>query len=209
MELLGYEISAGVLPVIDNLGTYALSVLFVCILPALCEELLFRGVMFKPLTAKGKVFAVLVSGALFALFHMNPEQTVYQFILGCVLSLIVLKTGTISMSILVHFLNNFLVCTLEYLTFLIDGFTLDFMMEWYVIAAGAVIFLIAIIALLKAPNKMECEKAEAPEQADGQLALYLYRSEKRQAALFYGIGIVFCVLMWVVNFLSGMGVIAL
>ena len=45
-------------------------------------------------------------GFCFALFHGSPEQTVYQFIVGCAFAFLAIKSGSILPSILMHFVNN-------------------------------------------------------------------------------------------------------
>ena len=53
------------------------------LLPAICEELVFRGTVAQSLAqSKNKWAALAISGALFAIFHANPAQTVHQFVLG-------------------------------------------------------------------------------------------------------------------------------
>lgn len=75
--------------------------------PALSEELLFRGVIGNGFTSRyGRIKGSLLCGALFALFHANPAQTVYQFALGSFLALIVCDTDSLWMSVILHFVNN-------------------------------------------------------------------------------------------------------
>jgi len=59
---------------------------------------------------------MLLCGALFSLSHLNLAQTVYQFILGCILALIYLKTKDIVITIIIHMVNNILAFFLSSLT---------------------------------------------------------------------------------------------
>ena len=86
-----------------------------CLLPAICEELVFRGTVAQSLAdSKSKVAALAISGALFAVFHANPAQTVHQFVLGAFLTLLVLRSNSLWTSVIVHLFNNTLVVVLSY-----------------------------------------------------------------------------------------------
>lgn len=90
-------------------GIHSIVLLFIslAIVPALCEEFLFRGVMLKNLMPYGKTTAVFVSALLFALMHQNFYQFFYTFIAGLVLGYVFLLTGSIWCGVLIHFINNF------------------------------------------------------------------------------------------------------
>lgn len=107
LGLFGYEAQGVPLP---SLGRWRLLpvILVVAVLPALLEETLFRGILSRNMTESGwgTVATVLISGALFSLFHHNPEQTIYQFICGICFALLALRAGSILPGIVAHFLNN-------------------------------------------------------------------------------------------------------
>lgn len=83
--------------------------LFICtpLLPAIFEELLFRGVIMRGLLQFGKVPAVVLSGLLFAFAHGSFEQFIYQFLAGMVFGVLVLETKNIVVGMAAHFANNF------------------------------------------------------------------------------------------------------
>ena len=101
---------------IPNFGVFVLLVFAMAVLPAVSEELIFRGLIFKSLLPYGKWLAVVVSATLFSLYHMNPVQTVYQFLLGIVFALVYLRTGNMRYPMLLHFFNNFLILAYTYIT---------------------------------------------------------------------------------------------
>lgn len=77
------------------------------LLPAICEETAFRGVLFGTLQNKCRILvAVLITGAVFGLYHMNLIKFFVVGFLGCVLAYAVYKTGSIAVSMWMHFLNN-------------------------------------------------------------------------------------------------------
>lgn len=84
-----------------------LAVVVACILPAINEELIFRGLLAKGLAQKlGNLPAVLLTGLLFALFHGSPLQTLHQFVLGCLLSMVAISSGSVVLPVLAHLFNN-------------------------------------------------------------------------------------------------------
>lgn len=94
-------------PSVDiNMDIYSM-IIVVCILPAFTEEIIFRGTIAQSLAAnKNKPASLAIVGALFALFHMNPAQTIHQFVLGAFMALLVYRSGSIWTSVIVHLFNN-------------------------------------------------------------------------------------------------------
>ncbi len=76
------------------------------IVPAVCEEFLFRGAVASSLMPYGKGVAVVGSSLLFALMHQNPYQLFYTFLAGLFLGYLYVKTGSILCSTILHFCNN-------------------------------------------------------------------------------------------------------
>jgi uncharacterized protein len=82
----------------------------VAIIAPVVEELIFRGVVMHGLMRNySKTTAVLFSGLLFALFHLNPWQFPATFVLGLLLGWLMIGTKNIGLAILGHSLNNLLV----------------------------------------------------------------------------------------------------
>lgn len=109
-----------------TLGTSWWSIICVIItltiLPAIVEEFVFRGAIFKGLLSRFKpVVAIVLSALMFALFHFDIHQFVYQFMLGIIFACIVYYSGSIVYSMIAHFLNNFIVVFMAYLSPLIFG----------------------------------------------------------------------------------------
>lgn len=78
------------------------------IIPPICEELLFRGVILQGLKSKGIIFATIISSLMFAIFHLSAEQFIYPLLFGIFLALVMLKTNNIVYCILIHAVNNIL-----------------------------------------------------------------------------------------------------
>lgn len=90
-------------------GTLWVNFLLVSIMAPLCEEWLCRGMVLRGLLNSGRmkpVWAILISALFFALIHANPWQAVPAFILGCLFGYVYYKTGSLWLTMLMHFTNN-------------------------------------------------------------------------------------------------------
>lgn len=79
----------------------------IAVLPALAEEVVFRGVLLRGLAAQKRLpVAIVMSSAVFGIYHVLPAQVVATFLLGCVLGLLTLRARSIVPAVVAHFLNN-------------------------------------------------------------------------------------------------------
>lgn len=84
-----------------------LLVLLIAILPALCEEVLCRGFLLSGLrTEGGTAAAVIVSAIFFAALHLDPNRLLPTFLVGVVLAILVVRSGSLWPACLLHFVNN-------------------------------------------------------------------------------------------------------
>lgn len=127
---MGIETSSVSLP-LDNVGWYFLNLLILAVVPAICEELIFRGMIFQGLKERfSKVGSVLLSALLFALMHQNIVQLIYPFILGCVLAVVMDRTNNLLYPMIIHFFNNFTTITISFLVN-INAIDLSFNITWW------------------------------------------------------------------------------
>lgn len=85
---------------------YIILLLLVAVLPAITEEITIRGVILSGYEDKNIYLSSIVTGILFGIMHLDPQQFLYATILGFVLALVVRVTNTIFASALIHFLIN-------------------------------------------------------------------------------------------------------
>lgn len=86
----------------------------VALLPALFEELYFRGVILNELKKYGKSVAIAGSAFFFAAAHGSVEQMMYGFVYGVIFAYVAIRTGSLAMGMIMHFLNNFYSCAADY-----------------------------------------------------------------------------------------------
>lgn len=84
-----------------------LQFLVAALVPAFCEEFLFRGAVLTNLLPFGRVPAILISSLLFSVMHRNAEQILYAFAAGVLLGLVYERTGSIWNCFFLHLTNNF------------------------------------------------------------------------------------------------------
>jgi sodium transport system permease protein len=79
----------------------------IAVLPAICEEVLFRGVLLRGLATRFHApLAIALSAAVFSGYHMNLVQLLPTFTLGLVFGVIALRAASAVPTMLAHLLNN-------------------------------------------------------------------------------------------------------
>lgn len=79
-----------------------LNILQLVVVPAITEELVFRGVIMQSLRQFSDWFALLASSMLFALVHPSVANLPHAFVTGLLIGYFVLRTGSIFTGMLIH-----------------------------------------------------------------------------------------------------------
>ena len=83
------------------------SFLVVAIFAPIFEEWLCRGMVLRGLLTKIKpVWAIVISALFFAVIHANPWQALNAFLIGLVMGYVYYKTGSLILTMIIHFINN-------------------------------------------------------------------------------------------------------
>jgi sodium transport system permease protein len=94
------------LELIDRPSTLVV-LLAVALAPAICEEVLFRGVLVRGLATRFfPLAAVLVGALVFSLYHLRVVQLVPTFTLGLLLGYLALRADSAVPGMIAHLLNN-------------------------------------------------------------------------------------------------------
>ncbi len=83
-----------------------LTVLILVLLPALLEEIMFRGLVLREYEKYGALPAVLFSSVCFAMFHFSFAEFPYYFVAGIIISVVACITGSIAEAFVLHLLHN-------------------------------------------------------------------------------------------------------
>ncbi len=91
----------------DEFGKIAAATFAFALLPAVCEEFLFRSVLLSEYQTKGPFTAIAMSTLLFAIVHFSPEKLPEYIISGMILAFLTYVTDSALAAVLAHFLYNF------------------------------------------------------------------------------------------------------
>jgi sodium transport system permease protein len=140
----------------DDQSPLWLAWLVIAVTPAICEEFLFRGLILSGLRRLGRWPALLLSSLLFAVAHASIYRLLPTFFLGLCLGYIVLRTGSIYCSMIIHLLNNGLAVTLARSPSLAKRFGLEdaTYVPWW-LTIGASVVLVAAFWILLSPKPKE------------------------------------------------------
>ena len=88
-------------------GGFVYAFLFIVLLPALCEEILFRGFILSGLRDRfGKWSSIILCALLFAALHLEPARIPFALIPGIAITAVGWKTRSLVLPVLMHFLHN-------------------------------------------------------------------------------------------------------
>lgn len=128
------------------------------VLPALCEEFVFRGILCREYERGGVLRAVIVSSVFFALLHFNLANLPVYLFGGAILALTLYATRSLFGAMIVHFLYN------------ISGiFGQSYINNLYYMTGSSTLFLILVGALCLASAALFCGEAARLYR------LYLYK----------------------------------
>ncbi len=160
-----------------------LTIITVALLPAVCEEFLFRGLILNGTKWLGGLAAVLISAGCFCIYHMSPYQTAYQFVMGVIYGLVALKSQSLLPTVILHFLNNLFVILWYYFfpSFAITG-------TWQIVTTIlGVLAIVGAIILCFAFNKQRVEKSPLTKQENLDFCINIIP------------GAFLCLVVWVSN----------
>ena len=117
----------------------------VSVFAPLFEEWLCRGIVLRGLLTKmNPAWAIIISAAFFAVLHMNPWQALPAFILGLLFGYVYYKTGSLKLTMLMHFTNNTMSAIFSKIPQFEEAETfMDVMSPW----AYAAVFALSVIIL--------------------------------------------------------------
>ena len=95
-----------------------LNILIVACMPAVCEEIFFRGFLLSAFRNNKKSYksAIIITGILFGFMHMDFIRMIPTGILGISFAYAVCKTNSIFIGMIMHFLNNGLAVLISHYT---------------------------------------------------------------------------------------------
>ena len=104
----------------DSLLDLGINLILIAIIPAVGEELLFRGYLQESFSKwlQNAHLAIIFSAFLFSAIHLQFHGFFPRFILGILLGYLFFWSGSIMIPIFAHFVNNALVVIFSYTSFI-------------------------------------------------------------------------------------------
>jgi membrane protease YdiL (CAAX protease family) len=92
------------------------SFLTIAVSAPILEELIFTGIILCGLLKRySPIKSVLIYSLLFGIVHLNPWQFFTAFSLGLFMGWVYYKTRSLSLSIIIHFVNNFTIFLVQFI----------------------------------------------------------------------------------------------
>ncbi len=136
----------------NNYPTLFLNLFVVAMVPAICEEFFFRGIIlnYTRFTFKNEWLAIVISALVFSGFHGQFYGFLPRFAMGIVLGYLYLRTGNIYVPIIAHFVNNAMAVLMAYYAkdlsvfrFFDDAYQFD----WYWVILSVILTVALLIGV--------------------------------------------------------------
>ncbi len=216
LEEFGYIMQEVPFPDTTTFAGFVAGFFCICVMPAVVEESIFRGVILRSFSQKDMWKGIVVSSALFSLMHGSAQQTAYQFVVGAILGLVAVKTNSIIPSILLHMLNNTVSLILMFFSYEAQINILT-----YSAVPAFIIVCLFVYYYYKRETPFIAEQEEFIK-AEGSITLrdengnvygmsrdisstreVIKKGKKYQAIIFYSAAIVFGVFTWITMLYMG------
>jgi membrane protease YdiL (CAAX protease family) len=204
----------------NSFAFFMFGLLVYALLPAIAEELIFRGVILKSLSSRYTGFvAITLSSIMFVLMHGSLQQTLYQLVMGIMLGYLAYVGGSIIYSILLHFLNNALVIVFScfdvvgYIsgqeTIYYNIFSVIFPFMLFILGLILVGILFWVLKFLRNKNffrldengKFKKIEVEELEEKDGFKGLWTNLAYHERVYMLASFGLV--IFIWLINTIAG------
>lgn len=148
-------------------GPVWVSFLSVSVFAPFFEEWLCRGIVLRGLLQKTHpAVAIAVSAVFFAILHMNPWQAIPAFLLGLLFGYVYYRTGSLKLTMLMHFVNNTFALMISKVPSLTDAESfMDVLCPWKYtcIYIAAILFLVSTVVILAGIPMKEGAKSNCDE----------------------------------------------
>ena len=174
---IGLDVEGNMLAAYDTENMW-LSLLTLTVIPAILEELFFRGATMSVLSKEKTVAAIFISALLFALVHGSLYLIFSSFFAGIIFGITVYLTDSIFASMLTHFLNNIM----AYILFTYSSLLSDAGFDDTIFFVTVLVFLISVYGAISVTAKRYKKdlNERKPIINEGEL-IWERRKEKRSS----------------------------
>ena len=174
---IGLDVEGNMLAAYD-MNNMWLSLLIVAVIPAIFEELFFRGATMSVLSKEKTAAAIFISAALFALVHGSMYLIFSSFFAGVLFGITVYLTDSIYASMLTHFINNIM----AYILFTYSSMLSDAGFDDTIMFVTVLVFLVSVYATIAVTAKRYKKQLneKKPIINEGEI-IWEKRKEKRSS----------------------------
>ena len=148
-------------------GNIILSFIAVSVFAPLFEEWLCRGIVLRGLlTRMHPGSAIAISAIFFAVLHMNPWQALPAFLLGLLFGYVYYKTGSLKLTMLMHFTNNTMALIFSKIPSFAEAETLADVMSTWAYVCLIVVCILYLAAALITLRAIPMRSVDAPCNCD-------------------------------------------
>lgn len=145
----------------ESTGGFLFNIFMIAIIPAIGEEMLFRGVLIRLFRdwIKNVHVAVILSSVLFSALHLQFFGFLPRLVLGMMLGYMFVWSGSLWLPVIVHFVNNAFAVAAIYLSnkkiIETDVESLGTTDNFYIILLSLVLVVILLFQLYKIEHKQK------------------------------------------------------
>lgn len=108
--------------IVNDVPTLLIALLVIGVSAAVCEEIMFRGLIQKGYRKYGIALSLGITSVLFGLLHRDIQKAVSTILLGALIGFIVYRTGSIFTGMVAHFTNNASAVILSFMASKMSGY---------------------------------------------------------------------------------------
>lgn len=170
-----------------SIGSFLIIILIYALIPAICEEFFFRGILSKLFRKYNLLSRILVISLIFAIMHYSIKNFIGPFLLSVVLVYICDRSDSIIPAIIGHFVYNFMGLSVVLLFYKLNSTNVGYMPK---IDLQVFSFLIVIIAILlvypvykiidiiESKHRLKVRIRENSDEISGQISILDYYGKK-------------------------------
>lgn len=157
-------------------GTWILMVLSLAVLPALTEELVFRGIVMREYRMGGSLFSMLMSALFFTFIHFDLKQFPIYFVLGLILAWLTFLTKSVWASVIAHLAYNLFAVFAEKYIWLFSSNPDSDILFWLILIAALLVCAFFFLSFSEKLFRSYAERGEEAQKpvAKSKIVLMLY-----------------------------------
>lgn len=167
-----YSLPTGGVPVPASLPELLVQIVVVALIPSVCEEIFFRGVIYHAFSGMGVWKAIIVSSLYFSLFHFDVRNLLGPFFLGILIAWYCYRADSIFAGIIAHFTNNFILVLINWFNRSAENEPLNLTPQIIRAMVSFMVFVaVVLLLLIKAYKVLTKNKVVKPKENYPKLPL--------------------------------------